>query len=44
VAVAALPVVLPDDPLTLPVRFAVIVPAEKSPLPSRATIADAVFA
>jgi len=44
VAVAALPVVEPDDPLALPVKFAVIVPALKSPDPSRATIADAVFA
>ena len=44
VAVAALPVVLPEDPLTFPVRFAVIVPAVKLPLASRATIALAVFA
>jgi len=44
VAVAALPVVDPDDPLALPVRFAVIVPALKFPDASRATIADAVFA
>jgi hypothetical protein len=48
VAVAALPVVLPDDPLTLPVTLPVsaaeIVPALKLPDASRATIADAVFA
>jgi hypothetical protein len=44
VAVAALPVVEPDDPLTLPVRLAVIVPALKLPDASRATIADAVEA
>jgi tRNA-binding EMAP/Myf-like protein len=44
VAVAALPVVDPDDPLALPVRLAVIVPALKLPDASRATIADAVFA
>ena len=48
VAVAALPVVEPDDPLTLPVTFPVsaaeIVPALKLPDVSRATIADAVFA
>ena len=44
VAVAALPVVLPDEPLTLPVMSAVIVLAVKLPLPSRATIALAVFA
>ena len=44
VAVAALPVVEPDEPLALPVRFAVIVPAVKLPEASRATIADAVFA
>jgi hypothetical protein len=44
VAVAALPVVDADDPLALPVRFAVIVPALKFPDASRATIADAVFA
>ena len=37
VAVAALPV-------TVPVKFAVIVPAAKLPLPSRATILLAVFA
>jgi hypothetical protein len=43
VAVAAFPVVLPDDPLTLPVTFAVIVPAVKLPDASRVTIADAVF-
>jgi hypothetical protein len=36
--------VLPDDPLALPVRLAVIVPALKLPDASRATIADAVFA
>lgn len=43
-----MPVVLPDEPLTLPVTFpvrdAVIVPAAKFPEPSRATIALAVFA
>ena len=44
VAVAALPVVLPDEPLALPVRFAVIVLAEKLPYPSRATMAEAVLA
>ena len=44
VAVAALPVVDADDPLALPVIFAVIVPALKFPDASRATIADAVFA
>ena len=44
VAVAALPVVLAEDPLTLPVRSAVIVPAVKLPLASRATIAEAVLA
>jgi hypothetical protein len=41
VAVDAFPV---RFPVTLPVRFAVIVPALKLPLASRATIADAVFA
>ena len=48
VAVAAFPVVEPDDPLTLPVTLPVsaaeIVPALKLPDASRATIADAVFA
>ena len=47
VAVAAFPVVEPDDPLTLPVTLPVsaaeIVPALKLPDASRATIADAVF-
>jgi hypothetical protein len=41
VAVEALPVRLP---VTLPVKFAVIVPAVKLPDPSRLTIVDAVFA
>jgi hypothetical protein len=48
VAVAAFPVVEPDEPLTFPVTFPVsaaeIVPAEKLPDASRATMADAVFA
>ena len=55
VAVAALPVVEPEEPVTLPVTFpvtfpvtlpenvAVMVPAAKLPLASRATMADAVF-
>ena len=48
VAVAALPVADPlvpvTFPVTLPVSAAVIVPATKFPLPSRATMADAVLA
>jgi hypothetical protein len=48
VAVAALPVEEPEDPetlpVTLPVKFAVIVPAAKLPEVSRATIAEAVLA
>ena len=44
VAVALLPVQLPELPLALPVRFAVIVPALKFPLPSRNTIVEPVFA
>ena len=43
-AIATVPVTLAAFPLTLPVKFAVIVPAEKLPLLSRATIAFAVFA
>lgn len=43
VAVAELPVQEPEEPLTLPVMLAVIVPAEKLPLPSRATMALGVF-
>ena len=52
VAVAALPVQLPEEPLTLPVispvtlpvKLAVTVPAEKLPLASRFTSLSAVFA
>ena len=44
VAVAALPVVDPEDPLAFPVKFAVIVPAEKLPLPSLSTSLEAVLA
>ena len=44
VAVAAFPEQLPDEPLAFPVRLAVIVPAEKLPLPSRATTVLAVLA
>jgi hypothetical protein len=44
VIVAALPVVEPELPLTLPVKLAVIVPALKLPEASRETIAFAVFA
>ena len=43
VAVAELPVQEPEDPLTLPLTLAVIVAAEKLPLPSRATMALGVF-
>jgi len=43
VAVAALPVV-ELDVVALPLKDAVIVPAEKLPEPSRATIVDAVLA
>ena len=44
VAVAALPVQDPDEPDAFPVKFAVIVPAEKSPEPSLNTIVLAVLA
>tara|TARA_R100000278_G_scaffold71792_1_gene56469 strand:- start:20 stop:421 length:402 start_codon:yes stop_codon:yes gene_type:complete len=44
VAVAALPVQDPEEPDALPVKFAVIVPAEKSPDPSLNTIVLAVLA
>jgi hypothetical protein len=44
VAVAALPVVDPEEPDTLPVKLAVIVPAEKLPEASRKTIVEAVLA
>ena len=44
VAVTEFPVHEPADPLTFPVTFAVIVPAEKLPYPSLTTTADAVFA
>jgi hypothetical protein len=44
VAVAELPVQEPDEPEALPVRLAVIVPAEKLPEASLATTLEAVLA
>jgi hypothetical protein len=43
-AIATVPVTLDAVPLALPVKLAVIVPAEKLPEPSLFTIAEAVLA